>query len=405
MKNKHLHILFIYLTTSICSLQAQVGVGTTTPEGALDVSSTTNGFIPPRVALLTSLTTPTITNPQGGALVRGTMVYNTTNGSGFTPGYYYWETTPTVASDTWIRLIGGPKTDWSLTGNTGTTAGTNFVGTTDDQDLRFKTQGTDRLNLSNTTGQLQSYYAGAAATPAYSWNSDPDTGMLHPAVNELSLSTGGTEGMRIDANSNVGIGKTVPVQRLHLGNNIAGAEIIRVEDYAVTAGSTNAGELATTNTSTGKALYSDANGDLKVRYVYGDNTQSTILAAGTQNITTTALTDITGATITFTPRHSTVYLSFAISGYNPLSGANPRGWIVVNVDRGGTNVGNFLNLNATNDGSGSSGAATVSAGNFPISVTPGVSVIIKLRGRVSATGNGNFTIDKTNYTSYMTILD
>lgn len=28
---------------------AQVGVGTTTPRGALDVSSTTSGFIPPQV--------------------------------------------------------------------------------------------------------------------------------------------------------------------------------------------------------------------------------------------------------------------------------------------------------------------------------------------------------------------
>ena len=148
----------IYLSTALLfnvMLFSQVGVGTVAPEGALDVTSSTNGFIPPRVALLTSLTTPTITNPQGGALARGTMVYNTTNGSGFTPGYYYWETTPTVATNTWVRLNGGPNTNWSLTGNAGTTAGTNYIGTTDAQDLRFKTQGTDRLNLSNTNGQLQ----------------------------------------------------------------------------------------------------------------------------------------------------------------------------------------------------------------------------------------------------------
>jgi len=31
---------------------------------------------------------------------------------------------------------------WSLTGNTGTTAGTNFIGTTDNQDLVFKTGST-----------------------------------------------------------------------------------------------------------------------------------------------------------------------------------------------------------------------------------------------------------------------
>lgn len=240
----------IYLSTALLfnvMLFSQVGVGTVAPEGALDVTSSTNGFIPPRVALLTSLTTPTITNPQGGALARGTMVYNTTNGSGFTPGYYYWETTPTVATNTWVRLNGGPNTNWSLTGNSGTTAGTNFIGTTDAQDLRFKTQGTDRLNLSNTNGQLQSYYGGAAGTPAYSWNSDPDTGMLHPAVNELSLSTNGLERLRINPNGAVGIGTTTPQGALDVaaGTNNYGFVAPRV---ALTA--TNA-QAPVTNPQTG----------------------------------------------------------------------------------------------------------------------------------------------------------
>ena len=112
----------------------------------------------------------------------------------------------------------------------------------------------------------------------------------------------------------VGIGTTTPLQQLHLDGTAAGLQTIRIDDCAVTAAGTNPGELATTNTTANKALYSDVNGDLQVRYIFGDNTQSVILPAGSQNINNTSLTDITGATITFTPRHSTVYLSFAISG-------------------------------------------------------------------------------------------
>jgi hypothetical protein len=58
----------------------------------------------------------------------------------------------------WVLLstTGSPTTsnDWSLTGNSGTTAGTNFVGTTDAQDLVFKTNSTEGMRLTTTTRHL-----------------------------------------------------------------------------------------------------------------------------------------------------------------------------------------------------------------------------------------------------------
>ena len=54
----------------------------------------------------------------------------------------------------------GEKTDWSLTGNSGTTAGTNFIGTADAQALVFKTSGTEAMRVS--TAQNLSI---GAATP------------------------------------------------------------------------------------------------------------------------------------------------------------------------------------------------------------------------------------------------
>jgi len=85
-----------------------------------------------------------------------------------------------------------------------------------------------------------------------------------------------------------------------------------LDDYSVTSSGTNLGELATTNSTSNKALYSDVDGDVQVRYIYGDNIQSITLSGADQNINNTNLRGINGATITFTPRHSTVYLSFAI---------------------------------------------------------------------------------------------
>lgn len=46
---------------------------------------------------------------------------------------------------------------WSLTGNSGTNPGTNFIGTTDNQDLVFKTNNIERLKISNQTGFNVSY--------------------------------------------------------------------------------------------------------------------------------------------------------------------------------------------------------------------------------------------------------
>ncbi len=41
---------------------------------------------------------------------------------------------------------------WSLTGNAGTTAGTNFIGTTDAKDLVFKTNGVEKGRIKSATG-------------------------------------------------------------------------------------------------------------------------------------------------------------------------------------------------------------------------------------------------------------
>lgn len=215
--------LLIILITSGCFtiMQAQVGVGTTSPAGALDISSTNDGLLIPRIAL-TATNVATVLTPTTSELV-----YNTTTSAPgpneVTPGFYYWNGT------LWVRVATGNSNDWSLTGNSGTTAGTNYVGTNDAQDLRFKTGGNDRLNISNTNGQLQSYFAGTNVAPAYSWNVDPNTGVFRSAADNLGLTTNGVEGLRVRENSNVSIGAT------YASTNAAPTNGLRVQGKTVIA--------------------------------------------------------------------------------------------------------------------------------------------------------------------------
>ena len=148
MKKLIKNIIYAITTLFFTANYAQVGINTTSPNAALDVTSTDNGLLIPRVALTASnvaspLTLPTISE----------LVYNTATAGTFpnnvTPGFYYWD------GAKWVRLQTGAGTNnsWLTTGNTGTNASTNFLGTIDNIDLVFKRNNTQSglLNESRTS--------------------------------------------------------------------------------------------------------------------------------------------------------------------------------------------------------------------------------------------------------------
>jgi len=132
-KFKNLITLFVVLSF-FGSVYSQVGIGTTTPQGALDITSTNDGLVIPRVALDGTNVASPLTAP-----VNSEMVYNTNNNSGIgapllaifglvTPGFYFWNT----SISKWERFVTGTPaatTGWLTTGNTGIVDGTNFIGT------------------------------------------------------------------------------------------------------------------------------------------------------------------------------------------------------------------------------------------------------------------------------------
>lgn len=90
--------LLLWIQTGVC--YSQVGIGTVRPQGALDVTSENGGVLYPRIRLTKLDTQSPVTNPQGGEVADGTIVWNTNlnKGQNLSPGLYYW------ANAKWNRL-------------------------------------------------------------------------------------------------------------------------------------------------------------------------------------------------------------------------------------------------------------------------------------------------------------
>ncbi len=99
----------------------------------------------------------------------------------------------------------GALNAWSLTGNTSTLAGTNFIGTTDANDWVVKTNNAERIRVLSTNGQLIATN-GTGVNPGYSFTGSGGTnGIFSLNTNELGFSAGGTEVFRATANTRVAL--------------------------------------------------------------------------------------------------------------------------------------------------------------------------------------------------------
>jgi hypothetical protein len=180
-------LLILIFTVFSYSLFSQVGIGTVSPSpGALlDIDSSEKGLLIPRVNIADINTIAPVT---GGA-TKGLLVYNNNATTG--EGFYYWD------SSKWVNLT---NKDWKLNGNSSTSPGSDFLGTTDNKDLIIKTNNTEVLNF-KTNGQIQAKNAGTASAPLFTWSGDANTGVFQISADKLGLSAGGLEFMRLSEGS------------------------------------------------------------------------------------------------------------------------------------------------------------------------------------------------------------
>ena len=189
MKNILLFPIIILFTAT--SVFAQVGIGTTNPNpnALLDVDATTTkgGLLMPRIALVATTNALPLVNHVAGMTLYNTATVAGTNG--VSPGYYYNN------GIKWIRLSTeeDSSNSWTTSGNVGTDPATHFVGTTDNNALRIKTNNTDRFEVNAT---LRSFSNGTQGAPSYSWQNATNYGMYY-SNNGLNFSTGGSARIRI----------------------------------------------------------------------------------------------------------------------------------------------------------------------------------------------------------------
>jgi hypothetical protein len=287
MNNK---LLIAVLFLSIGISFSQVGIGTTTPHASaeLDITSTSKGFLPPRVSLNGTSDITTISSPTAGL-----MVYNTASAgsspSNVTPGFYYYD------GSKWQRIINQqPDATVEFTTadpNTGSPVFTPYVP-----------NNKDYVYVSNVDNSQWTYNGSAYVT-------------YTPPANTAWYLAGGTA----DAGSNKA-GGIVRSGKVGIGSGITTpSNILEVNG----TGGTGTGLKLPTGAGANKVLSSDANGNTS----WATNVAITSAVLGSMGIGAfnSQANTYTGATVTLPPGKWSVQINMLVLT-NSFT-YNSSGWI------------------------------------------------------------------------------
>lgn len=290
---KNYIFFFLSLVNFQFILAQNVGINATgaTPatSAMLDIVSSNSGLLIPRIALNSTTDVTTISSPATSLLV-----YNTGAGSLTTAGFYYWN------GSKWVTFTGNYSNDWSLTGNAGTTTGTNFLGTTDDIDLQFNVNN-QRSGLIDHANQqtFLGYQAGLATTTAGNLTTfiGHSSGLSNTSGNANTALGYGSLKNNTTANDNTALGVDAQYYTTGTGNTGIGS-------HALEGSSTPASNTGIYNTAIGYAAGSG----------YSGTPNNLPFTTGSYNTFLGFSTDISAGTYT----NSTAVGAFAQAGANDV---------------------------------------------------------------------------------------
>jgi hypothetical protein len=236
------------------------------------------------------------------------------------------------------------KNAWRLTGNAGTNPASNFLGTTDNQPLVFRTNGVERMRLDTSgrlglgtiPGALPLTIRGAGANSEWLQLMDASGANqwhLNYSSAGLNFAETGVSDYRLflEDGGNVGIGIGTPGARLHVQNS-TGSTTGRFTN--LTTGASTYGVVATTASTNGgtRAGYFEAQGATgNTNAIYAINRSDTdnsaagyFNAAGTTGMMTGVWGEISSTN------------SSSAAAYFRNRGAGYAGWFVGNVIIQGT---------------------------------------------------------------------
>jgi hypothetical protein len=146
-------------------------------------------------------------------------VYSGTEGFRLSGGNIIFASAPTTGADFFGIILAGA--DYVNAGGNfpSGTAAVPSITFNDDLDtgiynsginqVSITTGGSERLRI-DSAGQIESVSLGTAAAPAFSFTTDPNTGIYSPGADQVAISTNGTGRLFVDASGNVGLGDSTP---------------------------------------------------------------------------------------------------------------------------------------------------------------------------------------------------
>jgi hypothetical protein len=287
-----------FLVLFVCVyVNAQVGIGTTAPNATLDItainptgpSTNVDGILIPRVSRQRAqlmAATPTSTLVYIDDVVSGTATGTTINATSV--GFYFFNGT------LWEKIAAGISTDWSLLGNGGTIATTNFIGTTDAIDLIFRRNNlrAGRLGLNNTSFGLNSLNSATTGTRNTAIGANVlnanTTGIRNTAIGESTMSsnTTGVENVAIGAGAL--FSNTTGEQNTSVGRNSMTINSTGNSNTALGYLALRGNTTGNFNTSVGRASLSNSttgieNTSIGVSSLFSNTTGNNNTAAGVQS--------------------------------------------------------------------------------------------------------------------------